>query len=83
MKRKLNRTNFPVSGSCTKSSSPGYNLIVITYILKHTRKMDQCLSDLSSHNMVHRSVTTETSASSNFREEQFWQSRTAGKRFTF
>lgn len=74
MKLKLNRRNFPVSGSCTKSSSPGYNLMVITDTFKHTRKMHQCLSDLSSHNMLHRSDTTATSASSSFREEQFWQS---------
>lgn len=83
MKQKLNGTNFPVSGNCTKSSSPGYNLIVITDIFKHTRKMFQCLSDLSSHNMVHRSVTTGTSASSSFKEDWFWQSRTAGNCFTF
>lgn len=56
MKQKLNRTNFPVSGSYTKSGSPGYSVIVISDIFKHTRKMYQCLSDLSSHNMLHRSV---------------------------
>lgn len=83
MKLKLNRRNFPVSGSCTKSSSPYYNLIMITDTFKPTRKMYQCLSDLSSHNMVHRSVTTGTSASSSFREDQFWQSWAAGKCFTF
>lgn len=83
MRLQLNRRNFPVSGSCKKSSSPGYNLIVITDIFKHTRKMYQCLSDLSSHNMVHRSVTTGTSASSSFREEQFWHSWVAGKCLTF
>lgn len=83
MKLKLNRRNFPVSGSCTKSSSPCYNLIVITDTFKPSRKMYQCLSDLSSHNMLYRSVTTGTSASSSFREEQFWQSWAAGKCFTF
>lgn len=83
MELKLNRRSFPVSGSCTKSSSPYYNLIMITDTFKPTRKMYQCLSDLSSHNMVHRSVTTGTSASSSFREEQFWQSWAAGKCFTF
>lgn len=83
MKLKLNRRNFPVFGSCTKSSLPGHNLIVITDTFKHTRKMYQCLSDLSSHNTVHRSVTTGTSASSSFTEEQLWQSRAAGKGFAF
>lgn len=74
MKLNLNRRNLPVSGSCTKTRSPGYNLMVITDTFKHTRKMYQCLNDLSSHNMLQRSVTTGTSASSSFREEQFWQS---------
>lgn len=83
MKQKLNRTNFPASGNCIKSSSPGYNLMVVTDTFKQTRKMYQCLSDLSSHNTVHKYVTTETSASSSFSEEQFWQSWGAGKCFTF
>lgn len=56
MKQKVNRTNCPGSGSYPKSGSPGYNLIVISDTFKHTRKMYRCLSDLSSHNMLHRSV---------------------------